>query len=58
MSYSRFASAHAHAYARRNGYKGSYDEYVSLQYRAYADGCRRCDVRPMARAAWDAASVV
>jgi len=52
-NYSKFSSAHA--YARRNGYKGSYDEYLTLQYKTYAAGCKRCEVRPMSRAQWDAA---
>lgn len=43
--YAQFARHHA--YARRNGYKGSYDEYVAGLFKAYQDTCKRCDVRKM-----------
>jgi hypothetical protein len=50
MEYAHFASQHG--YARRNGYKGSYDEYVKIQYEAYKTICKRCDARPMTFQQW------
>lgn len=50
QGYDKFARSHA--YARRNGCKDSYDEYVTRQYRAYADACKRCGIKPMPRAEW------
>ena len=32
-TYSAFSGMYS--YARQNGYKGTYDEYVALQYKAY-----------------------
>ena len=48
--YDKFSSAHS--YARRNGYKGNYEEYVALQYKTYRETCKRCDVKPMSRDEW------
>ena len=48
--YSKFASQHA--YARRNGYKGTYEGYVELQYQTYRTICKRCDDKPMSKQAW------
>jgi hypothetical protein len=48
--YDQYASQHA--YARRNGYKGDYSEYVKGLYKAYKDICKRCDVVPMPFSQW------
>lgn len=48
--YSKLAKAHT--YARRNGYEGSYDEYITLQYKGYREICKRCDTKPMSRDEW------
>lgn len=48
-----FYYARNHAYARRNGYKGTYDEYVALQYDGYKATCKRCDIKPMNRQQWN-----
>lgn len=48
--YDKYASQHA--YARRNGYKGHYDEYVRGLYLAYVGICKRCGVKPMKFDRW------
>lgn len=48
-----FESEYQHAY--KNGYKGSYDAYVKLQYGAYIAVCQHCDIQPMQFAEWVAA---
>lgn len=50
MSYSKFSSQHS--YARANGYKGGYDEYVTLQYKGYVTICKRCEIKPMKKQEW------
>ena len=50
MEYSAFAGGHA--LARRNGYKGTYEEYVRLQYNAYKSVCKRCEIKPLSQAEW------
>jgi hypothetical protein len=50
MEYGHFGSAYA--YARKNGYKGTYDEYVEFQYQGYRTICKRCDIKPMTKRAW------
>lgn len=42
-----------YAYAYRNGYKGSYDDYIQQKYNAYLKICIRCDVKdPMSVDQW------
>lgn len=48
--YAKFTSQHA--YARRNGYKGTYDEYLELQYQTYRALCKRVDVKPKKKQEW------
>lgn len=51
MIYDHFASGHT--YAKSNDYVGHYDEYVMLQYKAYKEICKRCNVKhPMTFEAW------
>lgn len=50
MIYTKYEKAHN--YARANGYKGSYDEYVNLQYKGYCENCKRCDIKPMKKQQW------
>ncbi len=51
MNYDHFARSHA--YARRNGYTGAYDEYVKLQYETYRDTVRLCGIKkPMTFEQW------
>lgn len=48
--YARFESQHA--YARRNGYKGTYDEYVANLYKGYREICKRNDIKPLSKDTW------
>jgi hypothetical protein len=50
MSYFKFSAGHA--YARANGYKGTYEEYINLQYVAYKTTCKRCGIKPLTRELW------
>ena len=48
--YTKFASAHT--YARNNGYKGSYEEYVTRLYNGYLQNCSACGIKPMRKQEW------
>ena len=48
--YSKFESSHA--YARRNGYKGTYEEYIKIQHECYRTICKRCGIEPLSKEAW------
>jgi len=48
--YSKFAKSHS--YARHNGYKGTYEEYIVLQYQAYKNTCKRCEIKPLSKQNW------
>lgn len=48
--YDKFAKDHA--YARRNGYSGNYDEYVANKYNMYRETCKRCGIKPASKQAW------
>jgi len=48
--YSKFESSHA--YARRNGYTGTYDDYIQHQYKCYCIGLKRCGIKPMPKEQW------
>lgn len=45
-------------FAKRNGYNGSYDEYLILNYKSYCDTCIRCDVAAMTFDQWKAAKSI
>jgi len=48
--YTKFESGHA--YARRNGYKGTYEEYIKLHIEAYRTICKRCSIKPLMKDQW------
>lgn len=48
--YSKFASGHE--YARANGYKGSYAEYIARLYDGYCKNCSNCGIKPMRKQEW------
>lgn len=42
----------AYAYAQRNGYTGTYKQYVAVQYDAYCAICKRQEITPLSYAEW------
>lgn len=48
------AFARDHAYARKNGYKGNYEEYVRLLYSGYVEVMKENKIKPMPFAEWRA----
>jgi hypothetical protein len=45
--------ANEYAYAVRNGYKETIEEYTGRLYAAYVSTCERCNVEPWTRAEWE-----
>lgn len=46
------AMQRSYEYAQRNGYAGTYDEYVRLQWNVYVETCDRMDVPHKPFEAW------
>lgn len=42
-----------YAYAVRNGFHGSFADYMRIQYEGYASICSRNGVLPLSRAQWE-----
>lgn len=43
-------------FAQANGFRGSFDEYVKLNYDIYCSLCIRCHIVPMGFAEWKASN--
>jgi len=42
-----------YVFACDNGYKGSEEGYIALQYKGYTEICKRCGIDPMPKTEYD-----
>lgn len=39
-------------FAQQTGYKGTFTDYLALNYQGYRDTCNRCGIEPMTMTEW------